>query len=234
MSRQSEVLRAARSRRNQRLGAMQFRIGFAPLRTSVGTSLNISGSRAPSSSAWRMPRRIWRSTEPAPFVRGQHAVGDQERRRAQVVGDDTVRGGLRPLGRRARSAMCSMMAPNRLILSWVPAHASSPMPVSIGFGSSTRLPEARGSYRTPGSRSRWNRIVVTGKHPDRGPRGRRKSTRAAWAGASPTARSCRSGRCARSWNGTSSQIEGLIVVETVTSSRSSASGDQVQASRWRL
>ena len=34
----------------------------------------------------------------APLVRGQHAVGDQEGGSAQMVGDDPVRGALRPVG----------------------------------------------------------------------------------------------------------------------------------------
>ena len=39
----------------------------------------------------------------APLVRGQHAVGDQERARAQVVGDDAVGDPLRPVRVDARS-----------------------------------------------------------------------------------------------------------------------------------
>ena len=51
----------------------------------------------------------------APFVRGQHAVRDQERRRAQMVGDDAMRGFLRAAPPTPWSVRrwCSMIARNR-------------------------------------------------------------------------------------------------------------------------
>ena len=84
---------------DQRLGADQLGIGLAHLARERGHQLphqRFFGAEqfgmahgAPHDAAEHIA---------AAFVRGQHAVGDQEGRRAQVIGDHPVRGLVRPMG----------------------------------------------------------------------------------------------------------------------------------------
>ena len=84
---------------DQRLGAEQLGIGLAHLGTSAGTSRYISGSvgaeqvRMAHGAAHDAAQDI-----AAALVRRQHAVGDQEAGRAQMVGDDAVAGAGLALG----------------------------------------------------------------------------------------------------------------------------------------
>ncbi len=91
----------------------------------------------------------------AALVRGQHAVGDQEGRGAQMVGDDAERGDgllVRP-GCRARTTVASIRWRNRSVSNtlstpcMMQAMRSRPMPVSIeGRGSATRSSFVTCSY----------------------------------------------------------------------------------------
>ena len=84
---------------DQRLGADQFRIGLAHLAHQERHQLahqRLFGAEqfgvahgAPHDAAQHVA---------AAFVRGQHAVGDEERRGAQVIGDHPVRGLVRAVG----------------------------------------------------------------------------------------------------------------------------------------
>ena len=85
--------------RDQRLGAMQFLIGLAHLAHQCRHQpphqriLRPEQFRMPHGAAHDAAQHI-----AAALVRRQHAVGDEERRRAQMVGDDAVRRFLLAIG----------------------------------------------------------------------------------------------------------------------------------------
>ena len=92
---------------DQRLGAHQLRIGLAHLARQHGHQLphqRLFGAEqfgVAHGAAHDAAEHV-----AAALVRRQHAVGDQERGGAQMVGDDAVRGLLRPVGvTPVRSAM---------------------------------------------------------------------------------------------------------------------------------
>ena len=94
---------------DQRLGAQQFRIGLPHLAHQRRHELPHQRlARAEQLGMAHGAAHDAAEHIAAAFVRGQHAVGDQERRRAQMVGDDAVRGLLRR--RRGRRLVSSAMA----------------------------------------------------------------------------------------------------------------------------
>ena len=85
---------------DQRLGADELRIGLAHLAHQHRHELPHQRlARAEQFGVAHGAAHDAAEHVAAAFVRRQHAVGDQERRRAQMIGDDAVRGLLRAVGR---------------------------------------------------------------------------------------------------------------------------------------
>ena len=76
---------------DQGFGAIKFWIRLAHLAISTGTSRHISGSLAPRVGMAHGAAHDAAKHIAAAFVRRQHAVGDQKRAGAQMIGDDPMR-----------------------------------------------------------------------------------------------------------------------------------------------